>query len=617
MEKDQNLKEIGWEFPIEETNAIEGLSGQIEHFLNNPLFSLAKESAQNSLDARLNNKKPVILEFESFYIEKRKVPDCLGFDKILREIIKFWKITKKDKRVELFVENAKKILNHYKILCLRISDFNTTGLDGAKQENISFTGWNKLVKYDTVSDNNPLAGGSFGLGKNSTFACSDLRMVIYSTRDTEGFEAYQGVANLASNYNEDGKYTHRKGYYGKIKNYSNIKEKFNLDNSFNRKEPGTDVYILGFDNSEDNWKDKIICSIMHSFLLALYEGNLIFKFEGKQLDKESLKDFIEKYRSDQYKSIVDKTLFDYYDILEGNINSTEYTFSILEKNDVFLKVALEAGLNNKISMNRSNGMKIFDKSRLRGVEDCAGILVLKGDKLNAYLRNLEDPKHDKWYPERFRENPKEASKILKLLYHKINESIKKMSQEDNLESLDPEGMGEYLPDDFDNDLKKRKPIEDIPWDIATGVSIVKKRDKTKIEITGKGGGKGKGKNDGSGGDNSNKGPGEDSNIKIKKIIEANSIRAFSNKNRIYKLIFSIPEESSSLKADILISGEDGNRKILLIDEAKLVTKKYTKNLKCTDNKIFIGKVSKNKIVNIEFELKDSEKWALEVSFYED
>ncbi len=615
MEKNKISKDLGWQFPLDPTRARAGLSGDIELFQNHPLFSLAKESAQNSLDARLDPKKPVILEFKSFDIQKNKFPNYLEFDKILKEIRDTWKIiSTKDQRVKLFTEYAKKTLNHYKILCLRISDFNTTGLSGAMKETEA-GGWRKLVKDDTVSNNDSLAGGSFGLGKNSAFASSDLHVIFYSTMDIDGYEAHQGVANLASYYVTNGQYSHRKGYYGHINDYLNIKGQLNLDDTFKRRYPGTDIYILGFNNLENMWKEKIFCSIMESFLLAIYNEDLIFKFEGEELNKESLKDFIAKYRSEEYKDIVDKNIFDYYDILEGNINSKEYKFSIIEENDVVLKLALQAELNNKISMNRITGMKIFNKSK-RGSEDCSGVLTLTGNKLNAYLRNLEGPNHDGWYPERFKQDPESATRILKKLDKKINESIKDMNQDDDQESLDAEGMGEYLPDEFDEDVAKRKKIEDIPWEISRGMPGVKKKSKEKIKITGKGGGKGGGKNNGSGGTDSNNGPGEDPNKPIKKIIETNFIRAYSNKDRIYSLIFSMPEESSSLNADILISGEDGYKKILLIDSAKLITKKSNKNLECTNNKIFVGKVSKNEKVHIEIKLKDSEKWALEVLLYE-
>ncbi len=617
MSKGSN--EVGWKFALDETGTDEGYNeGAIQTFLDDPLLSIAKESAQNSIDARNDKTTPVILEFQSFYLKRWDFPDHEEFNRILRELISFWGGTKEDNSAEEFFKLAKKVLNHHKIPCLRISDFNTTGLSGAKRENIPFTGWKKLVKSTGVSDNPSIAGGSFGLGKHSSFACSHLRAVIYNTMDLEGFEAYQGVAHLASCYDySTGKTTGRRGYYGNKENYSNIKEKLILDNKFIRKEPGTDIYVLGFDNSDEDWKDKIICSIMESFLLALHEGNLIFKLDGMQLDKKSLKEVIKKYRSDEYIDIIDKNLFNYYDILEGNIDSTEKTFSVIEENDVILKIALGAGLHNKISMNRSNGMKIYDRKRSRGVEDCAGILTLKGDKVNAYFRGLENPQHDDWFPERAKNqtNPKEARKKIKIIKENIEELIKEMSSKETPESLDAEGMGKYLPDEFDEDEIKRKKIEDVPWEINTGTRVEKKKNKGKIILKREVGEPGGGKNDGSGGNLSNKGPGNKPG-NVKKIINTNSIRAFSNKDKTYKLIFSIPEETVSLNADILIQGESSTED-LLIKEAQLITRSSKKNLKCMGNKIVIGKVPKDKIINIQFKLKDSEKWALEVNLYED
>ena len=77
------------------------------------------------------------------------------------------------------------------ISCLRISDFNTTGLTGSHEEYNS--PWCNLTKSSGASDKSGGAGGSFGIGKFAPYACSVLRTVFYSTSDTEGICAAQGV----------------------------------------------------------------------------------------------------------------------------------------------------------------------------------------------------------------------------------------------------------------------------------------------------------------------------------------------------------------------------------------------------------------------------------------
>lgn len=60
---------------------------------------------------------------------------------------------------------------------LRISDFNTKGLEGADTGDYK-SSWGRLVKCNGASNQNSTAGGSYGIGKSASFLCSDLRTVF-------------------------------------------------------------------------------------------------------------------------------------------------------------------------------------------------------------------------------------------------------------------------------------------------------------------------------------------------------------------------------------------------------------------------------------------------------
>lgn len=79
---------------------------------------------------------------------------------------------------------------------LRISDFNTKGLQGSEQE--YNTPWHNLVKAAGVSGKDGSDGGSYGIGKAAPFACSDIRTLFYATKDIDGLSAFQGIAKLVS-----------------------------------------------------------------------------------------------------------------------------------------------------------------------------------------------------------------------------------------------------------------------------------------------------------------------------------------------------------------------------------------------------------------------------------
>ena len=82
-----------------------------------------------------------------------------------------------------------KIVENDETVVLRISDFNTSGLLGSREE--INTDWTNLTKSSGASDKKGTAGGSYGIGKYAPFACSDYATVFYSTYDINNEEAYQ------------------------------------------------------------------------------------------------------------------------------------------------------------------------------------------------------------------------------------------------------------------------------------------------------------------------------------------------------------------------------------------------------------------------------------------
>jgi len=618
-------QEIGWRFEESKSGDVDGLNnGDIDTFKSNHLLSLAKESAQNSLDAQVDKNQPVLLEFNSFYIPKKDFPDIDKFKEIINQQIKFWKITQNDKSAENFFRGAMEIINSEKIFCLRISDFNTTGLEGSRdgRDNI-LSNWWKLVRSKGVSDNDPLKGGSFGIGKHASFACSKLRTAFYSTKDVNGIESHQGVSILASYDTLEGKRTKGKGYYCNQQDFSCIEGPLHLDKEFNRTTPGTDVFIIGFVD-EHRLKEEIFCSILSSFLLAIYNGNLKFKLNGEIIEKNNLKDIIDEYRSSVYADLDYKEIIEDYNLLEGNIDFKTYNFSIFEENDIILKVVLGPGLSRKIGMFRNNGMKIFDKS-IRLSSDFAGILILKGDEVNKYFRKLENPKHDNWEPDRS-DNPKEALKTINKLFDFIKDSLKELENITLPESENIEGINSLL----DEEVKEEgvDPIEGIDFKpLKIRELNMPKNVRHKIRIPVGGGGTNK-----PGpysippnptptprpypippnptpipGSNPNK------NAIIKVIPE--KIKIYQDKNGEYNLFFVLGEKSESIKCEIFIGGEEFNESVA-IKKASIISNSGERELQFKENEIELGNIENNSLIHVKFKLKEDDNWALEVNFYD-
>lgn len=78
----------------------------------------------------------------------------------------------------------------------------------------------------------------------------------------------------------------------------------------------------------------------------------------------------------------------------------EETYNFHGMGQLRLRLLYANDLNKKILVVRKSGMKI---SEIRGLPkgiSYTGILELQGDRLNAFFREMENPTHDKWEPNR-------------------------------------------------------------------------------------------------------------------------------------------------------------------------------------------------------------------------
>ena len=70
-----------WNFPSNNHSQIIGIADSgVEMFKGTPIKSLAREICQNSLDARLDNAHPARLEFETFTITPKTIPDSSNLE---------------------------------------------------------------------------------------------------------------------------------------------------------------------------------------------------------------------------------------------------------------------------------------------------------------------------------------------------------------------------------------------------------------------------------------------------------------------------------------------------------------------------------------------------------
>lgn len=456
-----------WSFPSNNYGQINGIADPgIETFQGHPLRSLAREICQNSLDAAL--KGTAIVEFSCFEIEADQLPGIGELRTACDSALRYWESNKNDRAKEFF-DKALATLNKKKIPILRISDYNTSGLQGSNVEGNS--PWNSLIKSSGASDKGGSAGGSFGIGKWAPFACSQLHTVFYSTLDIDGIVASQGVARLASFCNESGETTQGIGYYGEERNTPHFGTT-NLQPGYSRqsKETGTDIYIAGFSFQDTKWGNEVISSALEGFLFAVLHDKLIVRVNGFELKKTTLPDAMKIYKDFLANEDRDSEHADeYYDVL---INPKTRKFSKSNyrgMGGLELYLLIQEGYHNKVAMIRKMGMKIFEQGGNPHAVPFAGVLYVEGVAIDSFLRKLENPAHIGWEDARYTVDPSYARKIKSEIHRFIKDSVREMQVNSDLDSVDAD-VGEYLPDESDEEGTRDDDRVEILSDVAKLIS---------------------------------------------------------------------------------------------------------------------------------------------------
>lgn len=437
-----------WYYPsgknLEKTSAS---NAYVETFNDHKIASLAREICQNSLDATQQNNQPVQVDFELLQININQIP---GYKQLIEEIIPqamlAWPY---EVKTMLLIKKMKLILNQNKVSVLKISDYNTTGLEPHN--------WASLIEQVGSSvKKNDNSGGSFGIGKSAPFALSDLRMVFYNTLTLNNISQCIGVSKFVSYDLSNGETTQGTGYYG-----SKNKTPFNQTIPFDqnpRTKPGTDIYILGFDNqSFQTWQEEIKLAVLDNFLLSIQLNKLVVNINNICISKKTTNQIIKLIASNERLGKKYLDLLSYYEVLKNEKSHKVWLpayqqYNIKDK-EAYLLMYNAPVHNRKVLMTRKAGMKIFDQNRISGLLKFSGIFQATGDNINKILKELENPNHNQWSKDRAQDK-QEAEKFLKYLRNFIKQAIINHYQEKVEHQIDAWGVSDFLPDDV-NQLKSQ------------------------------------------------------------------------------------------------------------------------------------------------------------------
>lgn len=391
-----------WFFPSRGFGETEGFSNPgLEFFKGEPIRAMAREVCQNSLDAKLDNDKPLRVEFHRHFMKVEDFPGMVEMRKILNKCRAFW-LGQGDPKAIDFINDAINTLSGEKFFVLQISDYNTTGLEGAFSSE-ELTPWKGLVQGNAFSIKaSDSAAGSYGIGKAAPFVVSKLQTVFYRTFDKKKTTAAQGVTHLVSfkaencNPLEDA-VRRSTGYYSTNSLNTPFKTLPLLEQLSSRNESGTDLFVPGFNFASakaDDWKDDIIIEILENFLYSIYSGKMEVIVDDKKLNASTVEGHISRLLPKTKKAA------SFYSVISDNEKIIEESRDFYGLGTLKLRVLYYPDAIRKVLVVRSSGMKISDIPNLpRGIS-FVGFLELEGQKLNSFFRKMENPQHNKWEPNR-------------------------------------------------------------------------------------------------------------------------------------------------------------------------------------------------------------------------
>lgn len=411
----------GWQFPHNESKEEEGLADAgIETFKDAPLSGIARENAQNSMDAaatRPDNPryKPVHVRFRLLQVKAADIPGLPQLRNSLEACLAKAK-TRKLKNDLTFFTNALAMADRKFLPVLCIEDYETTGLKGPAEPGYPF---HALVRATGVSQKSTAdAGGSFGIGKNAAFAISALHTVFYSTCYPDNGvnrQLVQGKSILVSR-KEDGRELRAKGYWGNS-GYMPVEGTAGLPAWLVRKETGTTVASVGF-NGGTSWPVEIMESLVRNFFAAIHEDKVRFTVEW------------DKDKSLEVSSKIVGKLFEHEQIIkaaENNGSSEDFEFAsamyaalsapddeVTQDEKEFpnlgkmgLRLLERKGMPKRVGILR-NGMYITDSlerfqekfAKFPMSRDFVAVVRPLDSKASSSLREMENPRHDAFSEER-------------------------------------------------------------------------------------------------------------------------------------------------------------------------------------------------------------------------
>ena len=405
-----------WNFAPTGGGIIHGYNNaSMEHFKQDPIGKLVRETVQNSLDAHQDGLEQVIVDIRECDIDTADI-GSESLELHIQQSLKWVRSRGQEEGVKAY-QKSLAILNKPTIPCLAIIDHNTTGLQERK--------WDSLIYEEGVpeKDGPGAHGGSFGIGKNAPYNVSSLRTVIYSTRYTGAktgrVEKMTGRTQLVSHPSpNNGELLQHIGFYGRENGsplcLTEIPSPFRLD------ETGTALWVTGFQPEQPNWQKAAILAAVDNFFYAIHHRKLVVNVyarvaaEPVQVCCDTIDSILEEFRSPKHK-----TTHYYRAIRNGPVATTEAVGSI---GPLSVFINSEKNAPSRVAYVNRRGMLITDSRERRRSNpfypgggqgawpDYGAVVTAMDDATDKYIRRMENPAHDIIAVDRLPESEQETAR---------------------------------------------------------------------------------------------------------------------------------------------------------------------------------------------------------------
>lgn len=457
------MAKTGLAFLLNGGGEAEGLSDAgIETFRENPFAAVARETGQNSRDARDDKSSPVVVKFDVITLPTDGFPSIGEYRVAAQLCLEKSEFAGREKEIGFF-QNAVSSLNAKELKVLRIADYNTKGVRGPCEEGYPF---HTLAKTDGVSvkeDNS--SGGSFGIGKNATFGLSDIQTVFISTRYCEaGTEQVlcMGKTLFISHKDAEGVERRRSGYWGQIDDYMPLDRSEDMPRWLSRDEQGTSLYSIGLRDTKTDWQYEMAAAILINFFCAIERQEMEFEIDNGSIliNRNTIQAlFIDPKVNDAVGQLNARYSFDAARKLHECLIDTQTTNQLIEipvLGTVKMHILARNDLRYTIGIVR-NGMYITDNlsyfdepfKRFPLHKEFAVIIEPNSAEASEWFKRLENPRHDNLSAARITDpNMREQGKTaFTKLAKEIRQRIRDVARSQPVRSVDLDEMNEFFVSD--------------------------------------------------------------------------------------------------------------------------------------------------------------------------